>query len=124
MKTKPTPLIPGQEFRVVYPFTETKVSLYNEEGEYERDSWKPGVDFDTSGPYGSREYYAHGEGEMILTVVSTHKPGKYSERVFFVRSWVDPSGKAFGKTKLRVTTSASFRSLCDGYRHPYEIDTP
>lgn len=121
MKTKPTPINPGDVFRVRYPFVKTKVSLYNEEGGYEIDSWKPGVEFDTTGEYGAREYYAEADGEMILTVVGTHKPGKYPERAFFTRKWVDPDGKEFGKDKLRITTTTAFRSLTEGYRHHYEL---
>ena len=60
------------------------------------------------------------DGEMLLSVVSTHKPGKFPERIFYTRQWKDPEGKVFGKGALRVTTIGTFRRLLRGYRHKYE----
>lgn len=60
-------------------------------------------------------------GLMVLSEVSRHKPGKYLERVFYVRSWVTPEGHPFGKAKLRITTAANFARLCKGYRHKFAL---
>lgn len=59
---------------------------------------------------------------MVLDVVATFKPGRFPERVFYTRRWIDPDGREFGKTnKLRATTTAHFRSLLKGYRHDFEV---
>lgn len=41
--------------------------------------------------------------------------------MFYTRTWIDPDGKAFGKTKCRVTTVPAFRTLAHGYRHQYVL---
>ena len=66
----------------------------------------------------SEDTVCHGWGQRIIEVVSQHKPGKYPERVFFVRRWRGPDGVVFGKNALRVTTIATLkRWLRMG--HPY-----
>ena len=64
---------------------------------------------------------ADGMGQMVLEVVSRHKPGKFPERTFFLRSFVDPNGRAFGKARLRVTTTPAFKRMAAGYRHEFEM---
>ena len=92
----------GQTYHVRYPFIRDEI-----------DAWKPGCQAGTG--------YADAEGQMVLTVVSVHKPGKYPERVFYTRSWIDPAGGCFGKRGLRMTTTEAFKRLASGYRHPYEL---
>ena len=123
---KSPPLIEGSEHAVAYPFILESVDIFEDDGEggarpVKSFSWRPGTNMEPNGS--GEEYYqtAHGMGSQILTVVSTHKPGKYPERVFFTRQWRDPTGKIFGKAKLRVTTSAAFRALLRGFRYPFEV---
>ena len=88
-------------------------------------SWAPGVRFEPMPPYGENaEAVADGEGAMLLTVVSLHKPGRYPTRVFYTRQWRDPDGKVFGDTKLRVTVVSAFRRRLTGYLHEYRVEQP
>lgn len=114
------PLTPGVIYEVDYPFVQAMYNGLDEDGPYERMSWKPGVEFKMTCP-DDGEMFCDGIGKQILTVVSTHKPGKYPERVFYTRRWLDPAGHEFGKTKLRMTTTSAFRWLTKGYRHPYRV---
>jgi len=111
----------GAVFEVPYPFVRVSVRVRDGEGGSEKiDSWTPGVTpFDDGDEYRLR---ADGMGQMILRVVSVHKPGKYPERVFFTREWVTPEGKRFGKTGLKMLTKAMFVSRTYGYRYVFEID--
>lgn len=86
--------------------------------------WRPGVRGEVVTNTGDTEEFADGMGQIVLTEVSRHKPGRYPERVFYVRQWIDPDGKRFGKTNLRMTTSAAFARLCKGYRHEFEMAAP
>jgi len=108
---------PGKQYRCPYPFKREDVTLYSASGPYEKMSWVPGV-YET-GEYG--HLIADGTGELILDVVSIHKPGKYPERVFYVRTWKDPDGKVFGKGKLRITTMAAFKRMAKGYRYEWSL---
>lgn len=59
---------------------------------------------------------------MALDVVATFKPGRFPERVFYTRRWVDPDGREFGKTgRLLIATAGQFRRLLKGYRHPFAV---
>lgn len=107
----------GQQFEVVFPFVTVTIELDREDGPF--DSWKPGTRCETVSDAKEQNDVADGQGKMILTVVDVFKPGKYPERVFFTRAFVDPDGKSFGKGKLRMTTTSTFRRLICGYRYPY-----
>ena len=107
---------PGTQFKVRYPFVLTTGNECDEEGPHYFPSWKPGVERQAVYP-DSDEAVFHGEGFMVLTVVDTFKPGKYPTRVFYTRSWIDPQGHTFGKTKLRMTTVGHFKTLVNGYRY-------
>ncbi|MDN8612740.1 hypothetical protein [Variovorax ginsengisoli] len=92
------------------------------------DTWRPGTRREWSS--GGDAYYqdveewwaADGHGKMVLQVVGRFKPGKYPERTFYLRSFIDPTGRQFGKDKLRVISSAAFKRMLKGYRHEYMID--
>lgn len=113
----------GMVFRARFPFIRDTVTIYDADGPAEIKTWRPGVrmeqvyippdDCDT-------ESHADGEGEMILTVVSVHKPGHFPTRVFFTRRWRSPDGKEFGKSACRCWTAEKFRRLAKGYAHPYK----
>ena len=120
--SKSSPLYDGQEFRVEYPMVLEPVELLGDEGPYQTNSWRPGVRYVNHSPYCDAAAFADGVGLMILRVVSVHKPGKYPERVFYTRTWIDPACRPFGKTKLRVTTTQAFRAMAKGFRYEYEVE--
>lgn len=110
----------GDEFRVKFPFY---VDVYNgqdDSGPYQEEVWIPGCRSQMLPP-DDCECVAQGEGEMVLTVVDTFKPGKYPERVFYTRKFIDPDGKEFGRGKLRMTTIPAFMRRCSGYYYEYRI---
>lgn len=117
-----------QEHRAPYPFVRTKWEAppedpYEEGGAPNmQESWRPGVEHENISQYEDAYTFAEGVGEVIYTVIGVFKPGSYPTRVFFVRQWIDPEGKRFGSTKLRITTQQNFRTLIKGYRHEYELD--
>jgi hypothetical protein len=110
---------------VPFPFVREEYSGPKDGEFFEGESWRPGVRFETrdSGYMYDPDSVAVADslGKMVLEVVSTHKPGRFPERTFYLRSFIDPDGRAFGKPKLRVTTSAAFRNLARGYRHEFEM---
>ena len=117
----------GQTHTVTgYPFGRYVADLIIEDGYYRTEGWRPGCtaeedERDEHG-YPSNVVVADGTGSMVLEVVATFKPGRFPERVFYTRRWVDPDGREFGKpNKLRVTTAAHFRRLLKGYRHDFEV---
>lgn len=116
----------GQEHRAPYPFVRTTWEAPPEDP-CEMDappnmqtSWRPGVEHENLSQY-SEWTYAEGMGEVVFTVVAVFKPGSYPERVFYLRNWITPDGKRFGKNNLRMTTTQNFRQLIKGYRHDYEM---
>lgn len=104
----------GETHSVRYPFAREEVELCDGPA----TGWRPGCRSVQN--YDDFDFIADGHGEMLLTVVSTHKPGKFPERVFYTRQWKDPDGRVFGKGALRNTTAGNFRKLLRGYRHEYE----
>ena len=107
-------------FEVSYPFTRGTFARF---GEPEQPSWTPGTRYKPAGPEDYEEV-ADGVGKQILTVVSVHKPGRYPERTFYTQQWEDPDGKRFGKGKLRMTTTPTFRKRTEGFYRPYRVETP
>lgn len=112
---------PGKVIEVSYPFSKETLSLLDGDGFADFETWRPGCIVNNYGD-GDTEYCAEGMGKMVLTVVSTHKPGKYPERVFYTRQWIDPDGKTFGKGKLHNRSKAQFSKLCKGYRHSFYLN--
>lgn len=120
----PHPFIPGATFTVRHPFIRDTYTDMDAEGGWTVPCWRPGT-IHAHRTYDCGEvYFAHGEGSQVLSVVSTHKPGKYPERIFYTRAWMDPDGKVFGKGKLRCATVQTFAGLVHGYRYPYEVVSP
>lgn len=107
-------LIEGRAYSIAYPFLITTYQPPPEgDGEEgvsyppERETWRPGFE-----PYATQYtegYYCHGWGREVRRIVSIHKPGNYPARVFYVRSWVDPDGNAFGKTSLKIKSASAFK---------------
>lgn len=116
----------GSEHRAPYPFVRTAWEAppedpYEEGGAPNmQPTWKPGVEHDNIDQYHTVTF-ADRMGEVVFTVIGAFKPGSYPTRIFYVRQWVDPDGKQFGSTKLRVTTQQHFRQLIKGYRHDFEM---
>ena len=120
-------MTPGDTITVEnWPFVLEEVELPPDDPEADSfvtvKSWRPGCNIDDGGPEDSGEYVADGIGAMLLTIISTHRPGRYPERVFYVRQWRDPDGKVFGKTSLRVLSRWAFTRMARGYRHSFECD--
>ncbi len=110
----------GETYKVKYPFIRCVYTIYDEEGYSDVDCWRPGCrEIMISQEGGGLE--ADGEGEMILEIISVHKPGKYPERIFYIRKWKDPSGEVFGRVALRICTTAKFKRLSDRYYYDYEL---
>lgn len=124
MKKQLPPAV-GEIFESVYPFHRATFGKWDgdESGEGYVEgipTWTPGCRHAERGE-GDIQNVADAFGRVVLTVVSLHKPGKYPTRVFFTRTWVNPDGKAFGKTTCRITTVPTFRLLTQGYRHEFVL---
>jgi hypothetical protein len=121
-------LVPTAEMAqidVLYPFVRCLKDVPNDEGLESVQCWRPGVVYRAAGYYGDEsEGFAHGVGSMLLEVVSTHKPGRFPERVFYTRKWRDPDGREFGNGALKITTAQAFKRMCAGFRYEYRIDEP
>jgi len=115
-----TPYISGSTFRVKYPFVRCKYEVADGDVIAEIDSWKPGVIIDGD-EFGDSYTVADADGEMILTVVDTFKPGRFPMRVFFTRKFINPDGQEFGKGKLHIVIASKFKRLIAGYGHDYEL---
>lgn len=114
----------GAAFRAEYPFVRTTYTEFDADGCAEVKSWKPGVRMEERFiPPDDRDTdcVADGLGEILLTVISVHKPGRYPTRVFFTRRWRSPDGHEFGKQACRIATLEKFRRLARGYAHPYTV---
>lgn len=110
-------LTEGAVFRVAYPFVRDLHSFMDEDGIGKSLTWKPGLRavYVPAFEVPDVDEVADAMGEMILTVVSVHKPGRFPTRVFFTRQWVAPDGRQFGKGKLHVATAEKFRRLARGF---------
>lgn len=121
---RPPALNPGDVFTVRYPFIR---SVYHGQddadgSDYQSECWRPGIEYADADGYHDPRPYAHGRGVQTLTVVSTHKPGRYQTRVFYTRQWTDPDGKMFGKTKLMMTTAEKFRRISQKFSVDYDVE--
>ena len=111
-----------EKHEVVFPFVRGTFAAYDEQGVTELPTWLPGTRLEAADDDGyDSEYQADAMGKMILHVVGRFKPGKYPERTFYLRSFVDPSGRTFGKDNLRIISSAAFKRMLKGYRHKFSL---
>lgn len=122
----------GDVFTVCYPFVRDTYERQDVDIDgvtYEKvPTWRPGVRAEEH-----QRYCGHGEwdewthnvadatGQMVLTVVSVHKPGRFPTRVCFTRQFVTPDGKAFGKGNLRIMTVPAFMRRAQGVWIPYSL---
>lgn len=116
-------IIADAQFVVSYPFVRDTYNALDPDTfiSVPTPTWKPGVRHEYTSHEGDSEAFADGVGQQVIRVVSIHKPGKYPERVFFVRQWIDPDGRTFGKPKLRVKIRSAFRRLIAGYGYEYQV---
>lgn len=111
----------GEDFKIKFPFYLGTHSGYDLCGDpYTDEVWIPGCKSQDVYP-DDCELVADGEGEMILSIVDIHKPGRYPERVFYTRKWIDPDGNEFGATKLRIITTQTFKRRASAYYHEYRV---
>ena len=115
----------GKTYSVRYPFVLEDVELPPDDPEATQPaivkSWRPGVEWERDDD-GSAEAVAEAMGEMLLTVIDVHKPGRFPTRVFYTRQWKDPTGRVFGKAGLRITTIDAFRRRMSCYMHEFWLD--
>lgn len=109
-------------FKVKFPFVTTSWTEMTADGPEPHASWKPGTEFVEDGPEGEGNLHCHAEGWMVLTVIDTFKPGRFPERVFYTRQWIDPDMRVFGATKLHMATVEKFRRISRRYLHDYVND--
>lgn len=113
----------GKTYVVSYPFVLQQVEVPSDDpdsfGMMEITSWCPGIRWESFDASCEGDAVADGLGEMHLTVVDVHKPGRYPTRVFYTRQWKDPIGNVFGKGGLRIATEEKFRRLARGYKHDF-----
>ncbi len=109
----------GAVLEIAFPFRrDTWVPIIDQEAA-PAPTWVPGwlEDVELSQYHERHVFTCQGWGRERRTVVSVHKPGKYSTRVFYVRQWIDPDGKLFGITKLRIHTLGEFSRWASGARY-------
>lgn len=106
---------------VAYPFVKFERLVCDEDGMRDVMTWRPGIQYEWVDAENT-EAVAHGMGLMVLDVVSRHKPGRYPERVFYTRKWIDPDGKDFGKPGCKIATAEKFNRISRGYAVGYRID--
>lgn len=119
-------ITPGAFYEVAYPFVLDEFLTYDGGGEFTVKSWRPGVRFEaawtgTPGADPRTDTVVDAMGTQILTVISIHKPGRFPTRVFYTQAWRAPTGKAFGKARLRIATLGAFRAMLRGYRHEFDL---
>lgn len=110
----------GKTYTVTFPFVLEDVEILPDDPEATElvkvKSWRPGIEWEQHDS-GDSDACADALGEMLLTVVDVHRPGRFPTRVFYTRQWKDPMGRVFGKGGLRITTLEAFRRRVAGYKH-------
>ena len=117
---------PGDYHLVAWPYQRDEKAI-KENREYAKEhpdqplglwEWKPGMRYERPEDWGPGEghWYADAMGQSKLHVLSTHKPGpRYSLRIFYKQTWIDPEGKAWGKGQhMRVCTLIKWRRISQG----------
>lgn len=110
----------GAIIEVAHPFVRDKYQDYDEDGPFERMTWRPGTRAEPVYPDGAEEV-ADAIGTQIITIVGLYKPKGFPTRIFFTRRWRDPNGYEFGNTKCQIKTSQAFRRRCSGFGYPFRV---
>ena len=108
-------------YTVKFPFVRSSYVDWSDGEGIEVKFWQPGTRVEMVYP-DDTELFADGEGKMVLKVISIHKPGKYPERIFYTRKFIDPDGKFFGKGNLHIAVVSKFRRLAESYYYDYTVD--
>jgi len=107
-----------------YPFVRTEKEFFDGKDLQKVKCWRPGIDWEVD-DYGDGSPWAEKLGKMVLTEIDSHKlPKPYPERVFYLREWIDPDGRRFGKRNLRIITRSGYTCMLKGYRHEFELEYP
>lgn len=115
-------IFPGAEFRVTAPFVKVLYTVWDEAGSFEVEGWKPGTRFEQIDESYGPTRIADAEGFAVFRVVEAVRlPRPYGERIFFTRTWINPDGEPFGKGRLMVKPTHTFRRWATRWRHDYEI---
>lgn len=106
---------------ITFPFSRADFQGFDADGNGPKTvkDWRPGCESECMENH--TEYWAHGEGQMLITEVSRYTPPGYKERVFYVRRWRDPDGNEFGSKELRCKGATAFTSMVSGYRYDYDL---
>lgn len=120
----------GDEFTMAFPFQIIENAIGNRYEPEIHESWFAGCkvsEEDDGSGYGvSRIFTANGEGNVIYKVLAVvEMPGKYIDRVVFLRSLVDPDGKKYGKAEVRTITKTLFIrdiGLTTPFKPEYEVE--
>jgi hypothetical protein len=110
--------------RIKFPFVREPYSG-PKDGEFvdEVQTWRPGTRVEHGDyEFSDEQWVADGEGFMVLEELGNFKPGRFPERTFYLRRFVAPDGRQFGKDKVRVIASSAFKRMLKGYRHQYLLD--
>lgn len=112
---------PGAMIEIGYPFVLIeREGKENPNPESDQWKWRPGVRSVPVYPDSSDDF-ADGMGTLVVTIVSTHTPPGWPERVFFTKTWRTPEGFEFGRRKLHTLPRPAFTTLCRGFRHRFEL---
>ena len=113
---------------IPYPFTRVKYTAHQDDGEggytaETKDGWRPGC-YSQYSHDEAEHRVADGWGHLMLIHCGSFQPigRNLRERTFYQRRWIDPDGKVFGKTTLRVTTTTNFLHMAAGYRFHDEVE--
>jgi hypothetical protein len=107
--------------QIKFPFVQEEYSG-PKDGEFVADAktWRPGTCVEHGDyEFSDEQWVADGEGLMVLEELGNFKPGRFPERTFYLRRFIAPDGRQFGKDKVRVISSSAFKRMLKGYRHAY-----
>lgn len=115
-------LQPGAVFEREHPFT----LVIENQGDptFEHERWRPGA-WETWADDGSDDPVtakAHGLGRVKFTVVSTHRPPGYPERVFFKREFTNPDGEKYAPGRLMNSVRRKFLRDVAAFPFRFEVE--
>lgn len=110
----------GEVFERDHPFTWAVENKGDPDHETER--WRPGA-WETKYIYPDDACaLAHGVGRVRFTVVSTHRPPGYQNRVFYKRQFFTPDGKPYTSGNLRNCILTKFVKDIECFPFHYEVE--
>ncbi len=97
----------GQVWRKATPFLVEDRLVCDTFGQRTVRSWRPGIRWLQVAPDDS-EPDSDGEGIEVRTIAAFVEIAGEVPRILYRRHLVDPTGKVFGKPKMRMTTPSAF----------------